>query len=324
MKSRTKVILTAIAFFGLGIGLVGGLSHLKNDDKVSNNSSTNDVSSNLSINDKEKEIDDITIKYYLQQSSSEDVTGINYELELNPYEDTKWVYFNDYTINYGCAYRIKIEKTITYTDKTKNIENTFSNETFEWGNTGNGAFFYWTGLDEEHDINEIGEVLQDLKNDLYFIETLEIWITMETATGNITKGSGICSGVDSVDVTDGFGITPNKYGIKVIYEKNQAYISYFSNSDVRLYPFNQDGTILRFETCTLVKSIKVTFTSTDSISNLGLFVGNGDGVFNSYIESENAYSVNETNFFLQNKVDEQTGHQYKITKIELLVVDNNA
>lgn len=44
MKSRTKVFLTAIAFFGVGIGVVGALSNLKNDNNSTSNSYENSIS----------------------------------------------------------------------------------------------------------------------------------------------------------------------------------------------------------------------------------------------------------------------------------------
>ncbi|MCH5179902.1 MAG: hypothetical protein J1F32_01655 [Erysipelotrichales bacterium] len=116
-----------------------------------------------------KEIASSFTTYYLQQSTSEDETGINYELALNKYEDTKWFYVDNYTIDYGRAYRVKIETQINYADQTTKTETTYSNNVFEWGNTGTGAFFYWTGEDEVTDINEIGTILQSFNNNFYFI-----------------------------------------------------------------------------------------------------------------------------------------------------------
>ena len=152
----------------------------KVDDEVSSSSSITETSSdsasestNTSTSssvDEEKEIESTTFKYFLQQSSSESADDINYELESQE-RLGNWVIFNDYTINYGNAYRVKIEKHIKYTDQSEYVDTTYSNDSFEWGSTGSGTFYYRVAeVDFEYkEINFKG--YQIFQNGLYFVDS---------------------------------------------------------------------------------------------------------------------------------------------------------
>ncbi len=183
MTNSTKCVLTIVALLGVALGAVGVINRIlpgeKTIDKTSINSTTSNSSetSSDSVSDEStssddeegKEIENTTFKYFLQQSTSESADDINYELELNQYKETEWVYFENYTIDFGRAYRVKIEKHITYINQSEDVETTYSNDSFEWGNTGTGSFFYWTGSESKSIQNHI----KAFKGGLYFVNLAE-------------------------------------------------------------------------------------------------------------------------------------------------------
>lgn len=162
---KNKAIITGLICALLGVGTVGVLGAVTKgfqdwDIKISS-SSIPITSSSLPNSSVEEPIKEVK-HYYLEMASDTISTSeVTNSVELKQYLDTEWVYFYDYEIYSGQAFRVKI-----ITEKGQETNTTYNNEMFTWGNIGNVDFVYWTGASGVTWYNAI----QDFGNGLYAVD----------------------------------------------------------------------------------------------------------------------------------------------------------
>ena len=132
------------------------------DDLTINPTDINPETGHLIFDDEEEEEEEAEtiFTYKLQQATSENAESPEYEIALTRYNDTDWFYINNYDVQYGKAYRVQIIATTGDQSLT-----TYSSSSYSWGNTGTGAFVFWTGEGDVSWDNCIKDLLMQIQQE---------------------------------------------------------------------------------------------------------------------------------------------------------------